>query len=89
MGKLSQYQSSQAEHAQKASLSESDVMSKYNQYKDMPADKLSQELYREVGRQKQNGTFDFAQLSNMVDSLKGSLPEEQFQNMKRLLDSIK
>ena len=90
MGKLSDFNQGQTENREhKTSPTEEDIMEKYNQYKDLSSDQLSQELFREASRQKQNGTFNFSQLSSMVDSLKGSLPDEQYQNMKRLLDSLK
>ena len=90
MGKLSDFNQGQTENREnKTSPTEEDIMAKYNQYKDLSSDQLSQELFRETSRQKQNGTFNFSQLSSMVDSLKGSLPDEQYQNMKRLLDSLK
>ena len=64
-------------------------MDKYNEYKDLSASQLNDELFKEVAKQKQDGSFNYAQLENMVESLKGSLSPENYQNMKRILESLK
>ena len=50
---------------------------------------LNKELFKEVAKQKQAGTFDYARLEGMLESLRGSLTEENYQNMKRILESLK
>ena len=70
-------------------VTEKDIMDKYNQYKDLSSDQLSQELFKEVSRQKANGTFDNQRLESMLDSIKGSLSEENYQNMKRILETLR
>ena len=50
---------------------------------------LSEELFKEVSRQKSKGTFNYNALSSMVENLRPSLTQEQYQNMKRILESLK
>lgn len=73
----------------KETLSEQDIMSKYNQYKDLSSSELSQELFKEVNRQKAEGTFSYSKLENMLDGMRAGLGEENYQNMKRILESLK
>ena len=73
----------------KKSVSEEDLRKKYNQYKDMDNSQLSNELIKEVGRQKMAGTFDYDRLESMVEGLRGSLPEENYRNIKRILEGLK
>ena len=84
MGKLSDYQNKGQE-----GVSEKDIRAKYDEYKNMDQNQLSNELMKEVGRQKMAGTFDFERLESMVEGLKGSLPEENYHNIKRILDGLK
>ncbi len=70
-------------------ITEDDIMEKYNSYKDLSSDQLNQELFKEVAKQKQNGSFDYQKLENMVEGLKGSLSPENYQNVKRILESLK
>ena len=50
---------------------------------------LNNKLFEEVARQKQNGTFDYDALSKMIETLRGSLPENDYNNLKRILESLK
>ena len=87
--KLSDFSHSEKPKEEKKNITEEDIMKKYNQYKDLPQDQLSQELFKEVSKQKANGTFNYNQLENMLESLRGSLSDENYQNMKRILESLK
>ncbi len=85
MSKLSQFSNlPQNEKEAKEELNE-----KFNLYKDMNKQQLNEQLMQEVARQKQAGSFDFATLSNMVESLKSVLPETDYQNVKRILESLR
>ena len=88
MAKFSQFNQSRSEKEAKG-VSEDDVRKTFNAYKDMSQDQLNQTLLQEVARQKQSGTFDYKGLESMVNSLRGMLPEQDYQNIKRLLESIK
>ena len=94
MGRLSDFkpnENSQKDDvkSKKESITEKDVMDKYNQYKDMSSSQLNNELFKEVAKQKQAGTFDYARLEGMLESLRGSLTEENYQNMKRILETLR
>ena len=84
MGRLSDFQSSKEEK-----VSEKDLREKFDEYKDMNKDQLSKQLFSEVAKQKAEGKFDFQQLSSMVENLKGMLPEQDYQNIKRILESLR
>ena len=61
----------------------------YNKYKDMDAETLNSTLFSEVARQKSNGTFDYQKLESMLEGMKDALGETNYQNMKRILESLK
>ncbi len=81
MGRLSDFSNDK--------VSEADIKDKYNTYKDMSKPQLEQTLFEEVAKQKRNGTFDYETLSKMVESLRGSLPENDYNNIKRILENLK
>ncbi len=87
MAKLSQFKNQ--ENKTQKMASQQDFQEKYNQYKDMSQQELNSTLFAEVARQKQNGTFDYNALANMVETLKFSLPPQDYNNLKRLLESLK
>ena len=62
---------------------------KYDEYSQMNQEELSNKLFSEVAAQKQKGTFDYNKLVQMVESLRGSIPEENYNNIKRILENLK
>lgn len=64
-------------------------MDKYNELKDLSHDDLSKKLIDEVARQKQNGTFNYNQILQTMEGLRGFMPQENYENMKRILDTLK
>lgn len=86
MAKLSEFEFKQ-ENNNKSQ--EKLLRDKYDEFKGMNKEELNSKLFEEVSRQKQNGTFDFQSLSNMVESLRGSLPEGDYNNLKRILESLR
>ena len=86
--RLSDFNNNKTEKVEE-NVTEKNIMDKYNQYKDLSSDQLSQELFKEVSRQKTNGTFDYQRLESMLDSIKGSLSDENYQNMKRILETLR
>ena len=66
-----------------------ELKEKYDTYKNMNSSELNAQLYKEVARQKSSGTFDYNALSNMVESLRGSIPEGDYNNIKRILESLR
>lgn len=61
----------------------------YKKYKNLSQDELMQELAKNVMEQKQNGTFDFEQISNSINMLLPYLNEQQKQTMQSLLNGLK
>lgn len=66
-----------------------DVMQEYDKLKNLSHEEASAKLYQEVYKQKQNGTFDFENLSRQVEGLKSFLPEKDFANLKRILETLR
>lgn len=88
MGRLSDFEINNKNNQSKK-VSEQDLRDKFDYYKNMNQQQLNSELFSEVARQKANGTFDFNKLSQMVESLRGSLPEQDYNNIKRILESLR
>lgn len=86
MAKFSQFKS---DGSQNKTINQQDAYKKYEEYKDMSKPQLSQMLYEEVAKQKAEGSFDYNQLETMVDSLQGMLPNSDYQNIRRILESLK
>ncbi len=70
-------------------VSQEKLQETYNKYKNYSQSELFSTLMHEVEKQKRDGTFDFSQLENMVNSLQSSLPPENFENIKRILERLK
>ena len=87
MGKISDFEFYNNYKDEK--VNEQDLKNKFDQYKDMSKDQLNSELFSEVARQKAEGCFDYQKLSLMVDNLKGILPDQDYNNIKRILESLR
>lgn len=85
MPKLSEFNFEKKEKT----VNEEDVRGQFEKYKDMSKQELNYQLLSEVARQKSQGTFDYDKLSQMVEGLKGSLPEQDYNNIKRILESLR
>ena len=73
----------------KEEITEKDLKKAYEKYKDLPEDELLKELYKEIDRQKKNGTFDIENLKFLVNSMAPMLTPEQLNNINALLERIK
>lgn len=62
---------------------------KYESLKGKNRDELMGDLFEEVSRQKQNGSFDYDSLESSVEAMKPFLSAEQQANIKELLEKIK
>ncbi len=89
MARLSQFQGKENKENAQKQATEGDIKAKFDQYKNMSQEELNDTLFQEVARQKQAGTFDYEGLSRMVGSLKGALPPQDYENIKRLLDGLR
>lgn len=68
---------------------EQDIKARYDQLKDLDRDSLQNKLFEEVAAQKANGTFNYQLLQSSLESLQAFMPPENYQNLKRLLESIR
>ena len=62
---------------------------KYESLKGKNHEELMGDLFEEVARQKQNGSFDYQSLASSVEAMKPFLSAEQQANIKELLEKIK
>lgn len=88
MAKLSDYKVENNIESKDELINES-LEEKYNKYKDFSQEDINKEIFKEVEKQKQNGTFDYNQIDSIIESLKPSLTTEQYQNMRKIMDEIK
>lgn len=84
--KLSDFKDSKPKNEQ---VSESNLQQIYDKYKNSSQSELFSALMQEVASQKANGTFNFENLQKMVNSLEGAVPQENFEQMKRILNRLK
>ena len=61
----------------------------YDDLKDLGSDELMERLRHEVQEQKENGTFDVNLLMDSIEKIKMYLPEQTYENMKRIIESIR
>ena len=85
MSKLSEFNCEEKNEQNREEL----LKRKYDSFKNMSKEQLNAELLKEVARQKSSGVFDYQNLSEMVERLKGALPMSDYQNIKRILESLK
>ena len=86
MSRLSEFQ---PRNEFKQKTQEEQLREKYDNYKNMDQSQLNNQLFQEVARQKSAGTFDYNALSNMVENLRGSLPQSDYENIKRILETLR
>ncbi len=69
--------------------SSKDVMQAYQELQGCSSDELMNRLASEVRMQKENGTFDFDGLKDSVEKMKGYLPDATYQNMIRIIETLR
>lgn len=65
------------------------IEEEYEDLKDCSADDLMQKLAEEVKKQKINGEFDYEALKNSIEQIKIYLPSQTYENMLRIVESLK
>lgn len=73
----------------KSQKGEKDINARYEELKNLDRDSLQAKLNEEVAAQKANGTFNYELLQSSLESMRTFLPSESYQNLQRLLESIK
>lgn len=61
----------------------------YDEYKDKSEDELMQELFKNVQKQKNEGSFNYDSLKTMIDKISPFLNVEQKLKIKDLLEKLK
>lgn len=82
-------QSTKKEEKINYSKTEKDLKNNYDQLKDCSADELMQKLFQEVKMQKDRGIFDYDGLKNTIEQAKIYLPEQTYENILRIVESLK
>lgn len=65
-----------------------DLKDKINTYQNMTEKQLQAELFKEVSRQKQNGTFSLQRIEEVKNKLLPMLTEEQRQKLEGLIKML-
>lgn len=74
---------------QQESKDTKNFMDTYNELKDMNSDQLTNKLFQEVASQKASGKFDYNMLNDSVERIRNYLPPETYENIKRILITLK
>lgn len=77
------------EQKSKAENAEKQVENLYNTYKGKSEDELLFELVNHVAKQKENGTFDYQNLENILSKIMPFLNDRQKEKLNDVLKQIK
>lgn len=66
-----------------------DIVKEYNKLKDLGSDELTTMLFNEVNKQKSDGTFNYESLIASIESIKEMIPQNTYENLKKLVESLK
>ncbi|MBO4412905.1 MAG: hypothetical protein J5779_02715 [Clostridia bacterium] len=70
-------------------IDEKYIRNKVNEYSQMDEQQMMSKLFQEVQKSKQNGSFNYNDLSTKLNSVKGYLTDEQIQKLEKLLEKIR
>lgn len=70
--------------SQKKTIEES-----YDELKDCSSEELMSRLAKEIQGQKDRGTFDYEALLASIEQIKAYLPKQTYENMIRIIDSLR
>lgn len=82
-------QNNQKSNKTTKSMTEEDIVRTYNNLKDLNGDQLSKMLFAEVAKQKDEGTFNYQSLITSIESIKSLIPQNTYENLKKLVESLK
>lgn len=68
---------------------EKQIENEFNELKNCSSDQLMEKLAQEVKKQKLNGQFDYEALKNSIEQIKIYLPTQTYENMLRIIESLK
>lgn len=75
--------------ANKQKDKEKQIEDEFNELKNCSSDQLMEKLAQEVKKQKLNGQFDYEALKNSIEQIKIYLPTQTYENMLRIIESLK
>ena len=75
--------------AKKQKDEEKQIEDEFNELKNCSSDQLMEKLAQEVKKQKLNGQFDYEALKNSIEQIKIYLPTQTYENMLRIIESLK
>ncbi len=89
--KLSEMKKNETNHSSnKVTATENkNIKETYEELKDFSSDKLMSRLVKEVQAQKNSGVFDYDALRASIEKIKIYLPTETYENMIRIIESLK
>ena len=70
-------------------VNEDYIKNKVNEYASLSENEMMSKLYSEVKKSKNNGTFNYNDLSSKLDSIKSYLTPEQKNKLEALLEKIR
>lgn len=73
----------------KSAPKKKDINEAYEELKDCSSEELMQRLSKEIQGQKLNGTFDYDALMSSIEKLKSYLPTGVYENMVRIIESLR
>ncbi len=76
-----------ATHSSKPS--KKDINKAYDELKDLSSEELFDRLAKEIQSQKSNGSFDYDALKRSIETIKTYLPQQTYENMIRIIESLK
>lgn len=87
--KLSEMSKKKTTEKTSSSSKHQNINQAYDDLKDRSADELFSMLTKEIQNQKLNGTFDYDALRSSIEKIKTYLPTQTYENMIRIIDSLK
>lgn len=88
MAKLSNFKGADKSFKTNKINMQDDLEKQVEHYKTMNENELRGELFKQVAKQKSEGKFDMNALREMVESVRGVVGEESYQNICSLLGEI-
>lgn len=65
-----------------------DVENEAKRLQNMSQDELMVQFLNEVNKQKKDGTFDIVGLKNTIERMKNFLPQQSYENIMKIVNSI-
>lgn len=73
---------------EKKQKNQENIENLYEKYKNYNSDELLNELYKNVAKQKNDGTFDYQNIKNTISNVLPYLNESQKNNLMTILEKI-